>query len=1075
MIIQFYFFLLAQNIDFSVKDFQKNNHSPRMKVFTVGLDQKPPLKDATDPSAAPEKSKDAGGSPPPGYATATKTTRVPLPMGPEIPLPPQPIVMRKSRGYKGILMVMLAVFLMALFALTLSEIAYNRQRDENFFRLRWAELKHRLGYGDVTPFDYYHHRASAAALNNPESRFFSLGRNKELSEAFLQQQQQSEPTSTSTTTPPQSSTSELPVVAIDSFPRRPQPVFEPEMDGGAGGPSGMIRDARLQFLKTILQKIKQHAEDMGFDGTMQVSVIEVEPQGEEASSPFGSQFQHSGPKPHSQFHPFLPHFFPHFPVEDNQQQQQQKQMPDSFLDGFGEFHQPSFMQNNQVVEQNRARTAGGPFGGSGWPHDDDSQQQQQHGFGGPESTGPHWPRPNANPFRPEQNSLFFPNWPQQPQQPQQLQQAFPQFPQAPQQAFPQALPPHILPRPPSFDRWSQPANSNANNNNNLVDGGDDISSSSQQQQQQAPMIQLFPQPPPAMQMLPPMIPTPNNNNNEHNNNNSPQDQPSAETNPENNNNNGPSPSQEVVGEIYGRKFGQMLQDIIANRIQGFHNLQQVNPLMLPPAALMGASSPPSSPSSSSQQRATNAPDSSSSQLPQMPAQPLPIPQQWWPSQQQQANQQQQIAPADLREEKQENGAPAPPPIIFFPPGQQPQIQNPESRKDEQRELQRLPFPIFNKNFIPPEDRIQVEPPQQNFPMPPHQQQQANNDQQQQLTRHGDALGSSASISSNSDEPLIKSSASVANGGQMVVDQNIPQAQMPGGGQRAWTHQFPRESSAPQSAEQNSAESGAFQQEQQLPQAFPRDRSGSSSIAHSGETRGENSAAQNSREVPATGVVDNEPLILNSHPHPVADADQQSEQEMPSAQPPAMVDDSTDNDPQQSQTQPQQQPGSGSGSGSNEQQQQPPPLPAPQEQPVVFLRNGFPRENNDDEKDEFVTGPPDFSKKKLESTSSSSSAEKSLPATAETPVDFPAVKFPMNGVPQNLPSNKEDTPSTANNDQQPKPVKPLGNTNGPLDMTQNDHHSPQQQPLVSNPVFFQVDDPSASGTTLQDAPPRAILI
>uniref|UniRef100_A0A915DE93 Uncharacterized protein n=1 Tax=Ditylenchus dipsaci TaxID=166011 RepID=A0A915DE93_9BILA len=36
----------------------------------------------------------------------------------------------------SILMVMLSVFLMALFALTLSEIAYNRQRDENFFRLR---------------------------------------------------------------------------------------------------------------------------------------------------------------------------------------------------------------------------------------------------------------------------------------------------------------------------------------------------------------------------------------------------------------------------------------------------------------------------------------------------------------------------------------------------------------------------------------------------------------------------------------------------------------------------------------------------------------------------------------------------------------------------------------------------------------------------------------------------------------------------------------------------------------------------------------------------------------------------
>jgi hypothetical protein len=58
---------------------------------------------------------------------------------PRAPLPPQPIIVRKSRGYKGILLVMLSVFLMAIFALVLSEMAYNRQRDENFFKLRWSK------------------------------------------------------------------------------------------------------------------------------------------------------------------------------------------------------------------------------------------------------------------------------------------------------------------------------------------------------------------------------------------------------------------------------------------------------------------------------------------------------------------------------------------------------------------------------------------------------------------------------------------------------------------------------------------------------------------------------------------------------------------------------------------------------------------------------------------------------------------------------------------------------------------------------------------------------------------------
>ncbi|KAL3083858.1 hypothetical protein niasHT_036271 [Heterodera trifolii] len=57
----------------------------------------------------------------------------------------------------------------------------------------------------------------------------------------------------------------------------------PQMFGSNGmtnssGPFSQVRDARLQFLRNILQKIKQHAEDIGFDGTMQVSIIEVEPQ-----------------------------------------------------------------------------------------------------------------------------------------------------------------------------------------------------------------------------------------------------------------------------------------------------------------------------------------------------------------------------------------------------------------------------------------------------------------------------------------------------------------------------------------------------------------------------------------------------------------------------------------------------------------------------------------------------------------------------------------------------------------------------------------------------------------------------
>jgi hypothetical protein len=95
-----------------------------------------------------------------------------------------------------------------------------------------------------------------------------------------------------------------------------------------GGPLNQFRDARLQFLRNILQKIKQHAEDIGFDGTMQVSIIEVEPQSmdgepnERANNGIvmgGDQWspprhpimpQQQSQTPVAQF-PSLPHFFPH--------------------------------------------------------------------------------------------------------------------------------------------------------------------------------------------------------------------------------------------------------------------------------------------------------------------------------------------------------------------------------------------------------------------------------------------------------------------------------------------------------------------------------------------------------------------------------------------------------------------------------------------------------------------------------------------------------------------------------------------------------------------------------------------
>ncbi|CAD5209198.1 unnamed protein product [Bursaphelenchus okinawaensis] len=223
-----------------------------MKVFTVGMDQKPPI----------EKSPE---TPPPSY------TMPPLPMGPELA---QPIIVRKSRGYKGIMLVMLGVFLMAVFALVLNEMAYNRQRDENFFRLQWAQMRHRMGY----PREFG--EQIVPEVHGPQ---------------MLQRKPE-------TTTPS---------VREDKF------LVDNELDSSVEQKEPE-RDVRLQFLKSILQKIKQNAEDMGLQGTMQVSVVEVEPQQ-------------------------LPSFLNKLKQQENEKKYGPSADPnsDAFLDSFGEFHAPN--------------------------------------------------------------------------------------------------------------------------------------------------------------------------------------------------------------------------------------------------------------------------------------------------------------------------------------------------------------------------------------------------------------------------------------------------------------------------------------------------------------------------------------------------------------------------------------------------------------------------------------------------------------------------------------------------------------------------------------------------------------
>lgn len=89
-----------------------------MKVFTVGLDEKPPL-----PPSSNNVDKSllaAAALPPVGIVEVHKS--------------------KKTNGgscIKALIVLIIALFLALLLTIAITELAWNRARDENYFRLRW--------------------------------------------------------------------------------------------------------------------------------------------------------------------------------------------------------------------------------------------------------------------------------------------------------------------------------------------------------------------------------------------------------------------------------------------------------------------------------------------------------------------------------------------------------------------------------------------------------------------------------------------------------------------------------------------------------------------------------------------------------------------------------------------------------------------------------------------------------------------------------------------------------------------------------------------------------------------------
>ncbi|KAE9414383.1 hypothetical protein Angca_001820, partial [Angiostrongylus cantonensis] len=198
-------------------------NQPKMKVFTVGLDDK-------------EKSLKADAE----KADHAKID-VPLTGPPPIIIPQAP---PKRRFGCGALSWVVAAFFVVLLCLTISEITYNRQRDQAFLTLKWAELRQRmLGFEILSQAQQQTRGQVQQSVN--ELRTFPRRHDS------------------STTTTTAATTTE------EAFSTK---STETSNEGNDNELS-----SKFDLLRMILSKMRENAEEMGITGDVQVHVIELKP------------------------------------------------------------------------------------------------------------------------------------------------------------------------------------------------------------------------------------------------------------------------------------------------------------------------------------------------------------------------------------------------------------------------------------------------------------------------------------------------------------------------------------------------------------------------------------------------------------------------------------------------------------------------------------------------------------------------------------------------------------------------------------------------------------------------------
>ncbi|ULU04119.1 hypothetical protein L3Y34_017128 [Caenorhabditis briggsae] len=321
-----------------------------MKVFALGLDENQKAEQRADEMKNDTKIPiDSVSS---GVPLQTTSPAIVLAKAPR----------RHFTGFTcGLLSWFIGACCLVLLCLAISEVAYHRQRDQAFLRLKWAELRQRmLGYE-------------------------LLSQQQELDRMALEKQSPVE------SLPLRRSDDPIKPKIVDVIQNSESPVSDskPSSDDK---PVPLIfnndyaneQNEKFGFLQNLMDKIRKHAQSMGLNGDMQVHVVEVKPI-------FGGE--NGEDKEHN--------------FDENASFEQ------SLADGFGEFAMPhqdfggpindAYSDDRLTFDRHSMRRPFGPFNrfdGPSSPIYDDYMDQNFQGPQGPSQDprmipqGPsQWPMP----------------------------------------------------------------------------------------------------------------------------------------------------------------------------------------------------------------------------------------------------------------------------------------------------------------------------------------------------------------------------------------------------------------------------------------------------------------------------------------------------------------------------------------------------------------------------------------------------------------------------------------------------------------------------------------------------------